>query len=98
MGMNIGNMEKMLKFANNDDIVIIKADGGGDTSESLDECLLLLQKAVGHLPFTAHSSLDRCLLLFALLPSTLFPEKQRPARRIGSSVALLFGNNDDTEP
>lgn len=30
MGTNIGNMEKILKFANNDGIVIIKADGGGD--------------------------------------------------------------------
>ena len=37
MGMNIGNMEKMLKFANNDDIVIIKADGGGDTVCSMFE-------------------------------------------------------------
>ncbi|KAJ6982994.1 hypothetical protein NC653_025957 [Populus alba x Populus x berolinensis] len=46
-----------------------------------------LHKAGVHLPFTAHSSLDRCLLLLALLPSTLFTEKQRPARRIGSSVA-----------
>ncbi|KAL9351794.1 hypothetical protein Peur_054474 [Populus x canadensis] len=86
MGTNIGNMEKILKFANNDGIVINKADGGGDT-ESLDECLLLLQKAVGHLPFTAHSSLDRCLLLLALLPSTLFTGKQRPARTIGCRVA-----------
>ncbi|KAG5527096.1 hypothetical protein RHGRI_028128 [Rhododendron griersonianum] len=31
MGMNLGNMAKMLKCAGNDDIVTIKADDGSDT-------------------------------------------------------------------
>ncbi|KAF2601922.1 hypothetical protein F2Q70_00025502 [Brassica cretica] len=31
MGMNLGNMSKMLKCAGNDDIITIKADDGGDT-------------------------------------------------------------------
>lgn len=31
MGMNLGNMSKMLKCAGNDDIITIKADDGSDT-------------------------------------------------------------------
>lgn len=31
MGMNLGNMSKMLRCAGNDDIVTIKADDGSDT-------------------------------------------------------------------
>ena len=31
MGMNLGNMAKMLKCAGNDDIITIKADDGSDT-------------------------------------------------------------------
>ncbi|KAG6550965.1 hypothetical protein Mapa_007580 [Marchantia paleacea] len=31
MGMNLGNMAKMLRCANNDDIITIKADDGGDS-------------------------------------------------------------------
>ena len=31
MGMNLGNMSKMLKCGGNDDIVTIKADDGGDS-------------------------------------------------------------------
>lgn len=31
MGMNLGNMAKMLRCASNDDIVTIKADDGSDT-------------------------------------------------------------------
>ncbi|XP_050147340.1 proliferating cell nuclear antigen-like [Malus sylvestris] len=31
MGMNLGNMSKMLRCAGNDDIITIKADDGSDT-------------------------------------------------------------------
>ncbi|KAM1152198.1 hypothetical protein EV1_034495 [Malus domestica] len=31
MGMNLGNMSKMLRCAENDDIITIKADDGSDT-------------------------------------------------------------------
>jgi proliferating cell nuclear antigen len=31
MGMNLGNMAKMLRCAGNDDIITIKADDGSDT-------------------------------------------------------------------
>ncbi|KAL3579077.1 hypothetical protein D5086_020581 [Populus alba] len=60
--MNIGNMEKMLKFANNDDIVIIKADGGGDAVcfmfESPSWCSLAIYSPliIGPLPFAISSS------------------------------------------
>lgn len=52
MGMNLGNMSKMLKCAGNDDIITIKADDGSDTvtfmfeSPSMFLILLLLFFAI----------------------------------------------------
>ncbi|KAL4587730.1 hypothetical protein LXL04_000604 [Taraxacum kok-saghyz] len=46
MGMNLGNMSKMLKCAGNDDIITLKADDGSDTVTFMFESPILRSESV----------------------------------------------------
>jgi proliferating cell nuclear antigen len=66
MGMNLGNMAKMLRCAGNDDIITIKADDGSDTVTFMFES-----------PSKTPASPDLVLPLHPPTPSRMGPDPDR---------------------